>query len=66
LKTIVIYPRVVNVAFMDVFESLTEDICSELAPKYEMTPEAVKAVENMIRYNVPKGKLNRGLTVVHT
>mmetsp|Transcript_27838 Transcript_27838/g.45223 ORF Transcript_27838/g.45223 Transcript_27838/m.45223 type:complete len:370 (+) Transcript_27838:92-1201(+) len=49
--------------FMDAYVVLRDDMVNGMAD-YEMPPDAVKYIHRMIEYNVPKGKLNRGLAVI--
>ncbi|GBG28108.1 Farnesyl pyrophosphate synthase [Hondaea fermentalgiana] len=50
--------------FIDVFKGLAEELCGDLS-EYELTELISKPMQRMLDYNVPGGKLNRGLTVVH-
>ncbi|KAL0089465.1 farnesyl diphosphate synthase [Phycomyces blakesleeanus] len=52
-------------AFLDVFKVLKADILNELR-KNNMPEDAYKWTEENLEYNVPGGKLNRGLSVVDT
>ncbi|KAJ1963741.1 Farnesyl pyrophosphate synthetase [Dipsacomyces acuminosporus] len=58
-------PVTTRTEFIDFFPKLTQDILSEL-PAFGATPEMVSRIKNMIEYNVPGGKMNRGLSVVDT
>ena len=51
--------------FLDHFPQLTQDLISELQPLFEMPQYAVDYLQKLCDYNVPGGKLNRGLTVPH-
>jgi len=46
------------------FDKLTREIVTELPTVYEMPLEAVDWVDNMIRYTVAGGKMNRGLATM--
>lgn len=46
------------------FDKLTREIVTDLPSVYEMPTEAVSWVENMIRYTVAGGKMNRGLATM--
>lgn len=51
-------------SFLRVFETLTEDILKDLDAHFDL-PDAARAyVERSVTYNVPHGKLNRGLAVL--
>lgn len=52
-------------AFLEVYEKLRDELVSELLPEYGLPQEAADWNREVIEYNVPGGKLNRGLTVVH-
>ncbi|RUS16961.1 farnesyl pyrophosphate synthase [Endogone sp. FLAS-F59071] len=52
-------------AFLDVFPVLADEILGDLRKK-NMPDEALQWVKDMLYYNVPGGKLNRGLSVVDT
>ena len=52
--------------FLAVFEEITKEIVDEVMAEHEMIDEAKSWVNQMIRYSVPGGKLNRGLQVVHS
>lgn len=51
--------------FLKVYESLKDEIIAEIRDVFKMPTEAVDWQKNLMEYNVPGGKLNRGLTVVH-
>ncbi|KAJ1887116.1 Farnesyl pyrophosphate synthetase [Kickxella alabastrina] len=51
--------------FVDFFPQLTEDILSEL-PAFGASPKMIARIKEIIEYNVPGGKMNRGLSVVDT
>ena len=50
--------------FRAYFDSFKAEVRAELTPRFEMPAEAVAYLERMMQYNVPHGKLNRGLAVV--
>ena len=50
--------------FLAVYADLRDELLAEL-PAYGMPPEVATRLREVIEYNVPGGKLNRGLTVVH-
>mmetsp|Transcript_32544 Transcript_32544/g.37908 ORF Transcript_32544/g.37908 Transcript_32544/m.37908 type:complete len:431 (+) Transcript_32544:80-1372(+) len=49
--------------FMTIFPMLRDEMLSHMKNN-EMIPEALEWCKTMMDYNVPKGKLNRGLTVI--
>lgn len=51
--------------FMSVYDELKSFIVNDVLPQYGLPQEAADWTSEMIEYNVPGGKLNRGLTVVH-
>ena len=51
--------------FLDLFEELCEELAQD-AHRYRLPVDASMHLKKLIQYNVPGGKLNRGLTVVHT
>lgn len=51
--------------FLSHFPRLTEELIAELQPLFEMPQYAVDYLRQLCEYNVPGGKLNRGLTVPH-
>jgi farnesyl diphosphate synthase len=51
--------------FLGAFPNLVDDIASALEPIYEMTDDARDWIRESMEYNVPHGKLNRGMAVVH-
>ena len=61
VKAIKPYPKA---SFRAYFDEFAKEIEAELAPTFEMPSEAVAYVRRVIHYNVPHGKLNRGLAVV--
>ncbi|GAN06747.1 farnesyl pyrophosphate synthase [Mucor ambiguus] len=52
-------------AFLKVFPTLAEEVLLELR-KYNMPEDAYEWTKKMLYYNVPGGKLNRGISVVDT
>ncbi|KAF5728827.1 farnesyl diphosphate synthase [Tripterygium wilfordii] len=48
--------------FMKVYSTLKSELLDD--PAFEWTPDSRQWVEQMLDYNVPKGKLNRGLSVL--
>jgi hypothetical protein len=50
--------------FLCLYPQLQEELCEWFATEHEMTPEAVQWIRDMLDYNVPGGKLNRGTTVL--
>lgn len=49
--------------FMIVFEGLTKEVLADAEP-YKLPPRTADYMKRMMDYNVPKGKLTRGLTVI--
>jgi hypothetical protein len=52
--------------FLSVYATLTEFLMGELKERYEVPADGAAWVRRMMDYTVPGGKLNRGLTVLHT
>ncbi|KAH8551438.1 farnesyl pyrophosphate synthase [Umbelopsis sp. PMI_123] len=52
-------------AFLDVFPELANEVLDELR-KYNMPEDAYEWTKQNLNYNVPGGKLNRGISVVDT
>lgn len=50
--------------FLCLYPQLKEELCEWFAKENEMTPEAIEWIRDMLDYNVPGGKLNRGTTVL--
>uniref|UniRef100_A0A7S3EA85 Farnesyl pyrophosphate synthase n=1 Tax=Rhodosorus marinus TaxID=101924 RepID=A0A7S3EA85_9RHOD len=50
--------------FLGVFKTLTDGIKEDLRTRFDLPEEAHAYILRSIEYNVPHGKLNRGLTVV--
>lgn len=51
--------------FLAVFRTLTDELVGEVdAMEPPLPPRCAAYIRRMVEYNVPKGKLNRGLTVV--
>jgi len=53
-------------AFKQSFKKLTKGLVKDIAAKHELQEEATSWLQEMIEYNVQGGKMNRGLTVVHS
>jgi len=53
-------------SFMKVNDMLMAEVLEELPFLYEMPPNEVEWVKNMLSYNVKGGKMNRGLMVVES
>lgn len=51
--------------FLQLFQELCEELAKD-AQRYGLPRDATQHLKELMRYNVPGGKLNRGLTVVHT
>ena len=49
--------------FLVVFDALTAEVLEEIE-RYNLPPRTLEYVKRMSEYNVPKGKLTRGLTVI--
>ncbi|NP_001316940.1 farnesyl pyrophosphate synthase 1 [Gossypium arboreum] len=49
-------------AFLNVYSQLKSELLQD--PSFELTDESRQWVERMLDYNVPGGKLNRGLSVI--
>lgn len=52
--------------FMKVYEYLTAEIVNEMSSEFESPEDAVAWVKRCMDASVPGGKMNRGLTVLHT
>ncbi|RYY33192.1 hypothetical protein EON62_04480 [archaeon] len=52
-------------AFLDVYQELKTEILERVLPSYSLPAGAKEYMAEVMDYNVPGGKLNRGLTVVH-
>lgn len=52
--------------FLEIYPTLISEIIAELPSTYEMPPHAVSWMQKLIDYTVPGGKMNRGLTVIHS
>lgn len=52
--------------FAEIAPTLINEIIRELPAGYEMPPHAVAWMDKMINYNIVGGKMNRGLTVIHS
>lgn len=51
-------------AFLAVFDVLAADIAADLEERYDLPAGAREYVRRSVTYNVPRGKLNRGLAVL--
>jgi farnesyl diphosphate synthase len=51
-------------SFMRVFESLSSDVMADVDATCDLPPEARDYIARNISYNVPHGKLNRGMAVL--
>lgn len=49
--------------FTATFDALTQELLKEIE-KYKLPPRTIEYMKRMVEYNVPKGKLTRGLTVI--
>ena len=49
--------------FMTVFEGLTKEVIADVN-QYKLPPRTADYMKRLMDYNVPKGKLTRGLTVI--
>jgi len=58
-------PRLLRAAFMEVYDSLRSEVLDKILPTYGLPKEVAEYQAKMMDYNVPGGKLNRGLSVVH-
>jgi hypothetical protein len=52
-------------AFLDVYADLKKEVLEEILPGYGLPKEVADYQAEVMDYNVPGGKLNRGLSVVH-
>lgn len=52
--------------FLAMFKGISDELTTGTMPAYEMPKDAVEWVQRALDYTVPGGKLNRGMTVVHT
>lgn len=52
--------------FVEIFPILAQEILRELPTTYEMPPHAVEWMRKLMEVNVQGGKMNRGLTVIHS
>jgi len=52
--------------FVEIFPILAQEIMRELPTTYEMPPHALEWIRKLNEINVQGGKMNRGLTVVHS
>lgn len=62
-----IFPPLISrpAAFLDVYADLKKEVVSEILPGYGLPKEVAEYQAEVMEYNVPGGKLNRGLSVVH-
>ncbi|KAG2373786.1 hypothetical protein C9374_011875 [Naegleria lovaniensis] len=56
----------IETEFKQVFQELKKFILDDIKNNYEVPKENIEYVERILDYNVPHGKLNRGLAVVDT
>lgn len=49
--------------FLRCFPSLVDELIADLRENYDLSEESVAYIRHNIEYNVPKGKLNRGMAV---
>ena len=52
-------------AFLEVYAELRREMADEILPGYKLPTEVGAYQAELMDYNVPGGKLNRGLSVVH-
>ena len=50
----------------DTFRGLTKDLAEEVSSKYEQEAYVREWVKRLLYYTIPGGKMNRGLTVLHS
>jgi farnesyl diphosphate synthase len=50
----------------ELFDVLSSELLADLEKNYECPPDAIAHIKEMMSHTVPGGKLNRGLTVLHT
>ncbi|EPS58847.1 farnesyl diphosphate synthase, partial [Genlisea aurea] len=55
-------PTDLKAAFIGVYSTLKSELLN--GPSFEWSDGSLKWIERMLDYNVPGGKLNRGLSVV--
>src|SRR3989339_770988 len=53
-------------AFLTMYADLANEVIAILIKDYELSPDVVAYVREMFDYNVPGGKLNRGMAVIDT
>lgn len=51
--------------FKATFPELVDEIMAELGDQFDLPEDALKYIRHNLEYNVPHGKLNRGLAVSH-
>lgn len=52
-------------SFLEVYDELRREVLEEILPAYGLPAEVAAYQREVMEYNVPGGKLNRGLSVVH-
>eukprot|EP01095_Lingulamoeba_sp_RSL-Kostka_P009542 TRINITY_DN3317_c1_g6_i1.p1 TRINITY_DN3317_c1_g6~~TRINITY_DN3317_c1_g6_i1.p1 ORF type:complete len:357 (-),score=125.95 TRINITY_DN3317_c1_g6_i1:85-1155(-) len=52
--------------FEEIFTTIAEEVISELVPNFEMPESAVNWCKELVNGTVTGGKMNRGLSVVHS
>ena len=52
--------------FSKVFNLLAKEVEEEMAADFESPKDALQWVRKLMKHSVPGGKMNRGLTVIHT
>ena len=57
--------RTASAAFLEVYADLRREMVDEILPGYGLPAEVSAYQAEVMDYNVPGGKLNRGLSVVH-
>ncbi|KAM0944205.1 putative (2E,6E)-farnesyl diphosphate synthase [Dioscorea sansibarensis] len=62
LMAMAVNGRDVKAAFLGVYSRLKADLLAD--PAFDFTDDARAWIERMLDYNVPRGKLNRGISVV--
>lgn len=59
------WPICRSAAFLDVYADLKKEMVEVVLPAYGLPKEVADYQAEVMEYNVPGGKLNRGLSVVH-
>lgn len=49
--------------FMAAFDDVVDILISDISSQFDLSPQSLAYLRNVITYNVPHGKLNRGLAV---